>query len=73
MGIFFVAMGSVISVAWGCTLVLFPKPIARFARKVQGEFWGSQFTPELTRFVGCGFVLVGVMAAVTLVVEFLNR
>jgi hypothetical protein len=64
---------AVICVTWGCILILFPRPIARFARKVQGEFWGRQFTPELTRIVGCGFVLGGVTAAATSVAEFLRR
>ncbi|TCL87089.1 hypothetical protein EDF31_103421 [Curtobacterium sp. PhB142] len=72
MGVFLVGL-AVIGVTWGCILILFPKPIARFARKVQGEFWGRQFTPELTRFADCGFVLGGVIAAATLVAEFLRR
>jgi hypothetical protein len=71
VGTFLVGL-AVIAVAWGCVLIIFPKPIARFARKVQGEFWGRQFTPELTRFAGCGFVLGGVIAAATLVAELLR-
>ncbi|MCS6555684.1 hypothetical protein [Curtobacterium flaccumfaciens] len=72
MGMFLVGL-AVIGVIWGCVLVLFPRPIARFARKVQGEFWGEQFTPELTRFIGCGFVLGGVIATGTFIAEFLRR
>lgn len=72
VGVFLVGL-AVLGVTWGCILILFPKPIARFARRVQGEFWGRQFTPELTRFAGCGFVLGGVIAAATLVAEFLRR
>lgn len=72
VGMFLVGL-AVIGVIWGCVLVLFPRPIARFARKVQGEFWGEQFTPELTRFIGCGFVLGGVIATGTFIAEFLRR
>ncbi|WP_123704695.1 hypothetical protein [Curtobacterium sp. PhB130] len=73
MGALFLAVGAVICIAWGCALVLFPDPIARFARKVEGEFWGGQITPELTRFIGCGFFLGGLIAAATLVVGLIRR
>lgn len=73
MGVFFLAVGAVICIAWGCALMLFPGPIARSARKVEGEFWGRQITPELTQFIGCGFFLGGLIAAVTLVVGLLRH
>ena len=72
VGVLFLAVGALICVAWGCALVLFPNPIARFARKVEGEFWGRQITPELTRFIGFGFFLGGLVAAVTLVVGLIR-
>ncbi|QSB21922.1 hypothetical protein [Curtobacterium sp. 24E2] len=73
MGVLFLAVGAVICIAWGCALMLFPGPIARSARKVEGAFWGRQITPELTRFIGCGFFLGGLIAAVTLVVGLLRH
>lgn len=73
MGVLFLAVGALIGIAWGCTLVIFPHPIARFARKIEGEFWGRQITPELTRFIGCGFFLGGLIAAVSLVVGLIRR
>lgn len=67
------AVGAVICIAWGCALMLFPGPITRSARKAEGDFWGRQITPELTRFIGCGFLLGGLIAAVTLVVGLLRH
>ncbi|SFF73679.1 hypothetical protein SAMN05216329_2461 [Curtobacterium sp. YR515] len=67
-----IGLAAVVCLAWGSVLLTFPEPIARFSRKVQGEFWGGQFTPELSRFIGCGFVLGGVVVAVSLLVHILR-
>lgn len=56
-------LAAVIFLCWGGILLSFPELIARFSRKVQGEFWGGQLTPERTRYLGFGFVLTGVVAA----------
>ncbi len=67
-----IGLAAVVCLAWGSVLLTFPEPIARFSRKVQGAFWGGQFTPELSRFIGCGFVLGGVVVAVSLLVHILR-
>lgn len=67
-----IAVAAVVCFSWGTVLLCFPEPIARFSRKLQGEFWGGQFTPELTRFLGCAFVLAGIVIIVSLLAHLLR-
>jgi hypothetical protein len=67
-----IGLAAIVCLSWGAILLVFPEPIARFSRRVQGEFWGGQFTPELTRFLGVGFVLAGAVAAGSLLVSVLR-
>lgn len=66
-------IGAVFCIAWGSVLLRFATEVTRFSRKAQGEFWGSLFTVERTRLAGCAFVLIGVLAAVTVVGAVLGR
>lgn len=72
VGVLWIGLAAIVCLGWGSVLLIFPEPIARFTRKVQGAFWGGQFTPELTRFLGLAFVLAGAVAAVSLLVQILR-